>query len=300
MDTVESKALQSNFDKAYEQCWQDIHNRQTESTIAEKTSLLEQLKDFKFGRSLIESKQLTRYWRHFLLTYPFQERRVIQPKLFDEFINHFPISLAFQERYALFLQKIQTKIKNGAKLLSIPSGLMEDLAYLDYKHIDNIHLIAWDNEQSTLDQAKGICQTRGLAQWLDCVCADPWSIDRVNEFDVITSHGLTIYEINNEWVSDFYRKIHQALKPGGEFISAYVTPPPSQDAECEWDFQHINPAYLRKQNVVLFDVLKLAEINYRKSVETRKMLAQVGFRDIEFCYDKAKMFPSFIARKDSE
>lgn len=298
MDIVESKPLsKNNFELAYERCKQDILTRATESSIEEKLSLLEQLATFKFGRSIIETRQLTRYWRHFLLTYPFQEERVIEPELFHEMIHLFPISIAMQERYAIFLQKIQPKIKNNAKLLSIPSGLMEDFAYLDYKSIDEIALVAWDNDLSTLEQAKGICQTRGLDHWLECIYKEPWALDRQSEFDVIASHGLTIYEMSNEQVLDFYYKIYNALKPGGEFISAFVTPPPSMDSEYEWDFQNINSAYLRKQNVLFFDVLNLQQIRYRKTVETRKMLSQVGFGQIEFCYDTARMYPSFIAYK---
>tara|TARA_R110002110_G_scaffold121431_2_gene297258 strand:+ start:95706 stop:96602 length:897 start_codon:yes stop_codon:yes gene_type:complete len=295
--TEENPAVVQATDTIYEHCKQDILQRKTESSIEEKLSLLAQLNEFKFGRSLIESKKLTRYWRHFLLTYPFQAETVTTPALFSELMHQFPISLAMQQRYQIFLEQIQNRVKNDAKLLSIPSGLVEDLAYLNYKNIEEIELIAWDDDAMTLEQARGICQTRGIAQWLTCVKEKSWALNEKEQFDVIACHGLTIYEKSNERVLDFYERAFHALKPDGEFISAYITPSPSEDSECEWDFSNINAAYLRKQNVVFFDVLNLEDFYCRKTVETRKMLSQAGFENIEFHFDKARMFPSFVASK---
>lgn len=295
--TAENSIAQQTPDIVYERCQREIALRKTESTIEEKLSLLAQLNGFKFGSSLIESRQLTRYWRHFLLTYPFQGEKVSSPTLFCELMHHFPISIAMQQRYQIFLEQIQKKVKNNAKFLSVPSGLMEDLAYLDYKYIDNIELVACDSDAVTLEQARGICQTRGIDKWLHSIQSDPWGLSQRMQFDVIACHGLTIYEPSDEKVLDFYCRVYRALKPSGEFISAYITPPPSEDSECEWDFSNINAAYLRKQNVVFFDVLNLANFYCRKTVETRRMLSQAGFENIEFHYDKARMFPSLVARK---
>lgn len=266
------------------------------SPLAERLSLLDQLCDFELGRSLIEHRSLSRYWRHYIsICPPVLEK--LQSQLEWEILTQLPIVLATQQRHRIFVEQLQQSIENQACLLSIPSGLMEEVAYLDYKHIDHIALHAMDNDEKAFSLAKGICESRGIARWLNFQKIDAFKFAKEESYDAISSNGLTLYEPDDEKVLEFYQRCFTTLKTKGKFITCFLTPPASHDIECEWDFSKICPAMLRKQKVLFSEILGVKWQSFRKTIQIRQMLSQVGFQDIEFYYDEAKMFPTVVGIK---
>lgn len=295
----ELQSSTSSFDKAYHILQSNLAKSSGSpySSLAERLSLLEQLRHFELGRSLIVHRSLSRYWRHYILTCPPLLENLPESQLEREILTQFPIVLATQQRHRIFVEQLQQSIENHAQLLSIPSGLMEEIAYLDYKHIDSIALHAIDNDEKALELAKGICESRGIAHWANFQKTDAFKVTIQKSYDAISSNGLTLYEPDDEKVLEFYQNCFAALKTNGKFITCFLTPPASHDMECEWDFSKICSAMLRKQKVLFSEVLGVKWQSFRKTIQIRQMLSQVGFQEIDFHYDEAKMFPTVVAVK---
>lgn len=297
--TLQSKQA-SCFHKAYDAIKYSIESgaQNPYASKQELLSLLLQLSEFEFGRSLIEHQSLTRYWRHYIVTYPLLEQNVSESNALSyEMLNHFPLVSAIQQRHRIVSELLQRTVVNHARLLSAPCGLMEELAYLDFKHIDNIELIGWDEAQKALEQAMGICQSRQLAQWVQLKCVDPWQFNVSGALDAISSHSLTLYEKDQKKVGQYYQDCFAALKEGGIFVSSFLTPPPDLDMECEWDFSKIDAKYLRKQKIIFTQLLNCKWGAYQKTIHVRQLLSQAGFKDIQFFYDDAKLFPVVLGVK---
>jgi len=126
---------------------------------------------------------------------------------------------------------------------------------------------------------------------------DAWKMTFKNEFDLISSNGLNIYEPDDERVTQLYQAFYNALKPGGKLVTSFLTPPPTLSNSCEWDMAAINQADLLKQKIIFVDILEAKWQCFRTSTQTQLRLESVGFEQIEFIYDKARLFPTVIAYK---
>ncbi|MFW2570084.1 SAM-dependent methyltransferase [Legionella sp. 29fVS95] len=274
-------------------------------TVTEQLDLLNQLADFDFGRFLIQNQGINGYWTHYMIYHP-QTGRISgknnrgQPftELEAFILDRSPLILATQERCQIFLQENQEKVRNGAKLACIPCGLMGELLYLNMESVHDIELIGFDYDAATLKDATQLAEQRGLSHLVKFYQQDAWELDFHNEFDLISSNGLTIYEPGDEKVMELFRLFYQALKSGGKLVTSFLTPPPTLTEQCEWDFSVINQKDLLLQKILFADVMAAKFQCYRSTALTKKQLTSLGYTDIKFLYDKAKLFPTVIAYKD--
>jgi len=127
---------------------------------------------------------------------------------------------------------------------------------------------------------------------------DAFKMDSSNEFDLISSNGLNIYESDDKKVTKLYQNFYQALKPGGKLVTSFLTPPPGRDQVCDWDFDYINQEDLMLQKAIFADILQAKWQCFRTEEQTRLQLEEgAGFNNIKFKYDQARMFPTVIAIK---
>lgn len=302
IQTIEQASECDNisFQQAFAAIKQRITTQQDSrfASKAEQLSLLEQLSAFEFGRSLIRHQRLTRYWRHYILTYSLCQPQYDQlSPLHVEMLNHFPLINAIQQRHRIVLAQLQQRVQNNTRLLSLPCGLMEELAYLEYKHIEQIELVGVDRDDKALEQARGICQARRIYPFTALYNQDPWQLEKLGKFDAISSHSLILYEPNKTKIASFYQQCYNSLNKNGLFITSFLTPPPDLDMECEWDFRYLEAKYLRKQKILFSEVLQTKWQAYQKSVHLRDLLSQAGFQDIQFFYDEAKLFPVVVGQR---
>jgi len=115
--------------------------------------------------------------------------------------------------------------------------------------------------------------------------------------DLISSNGLTIYEADEDRVSELYRIFWRALKPGGKLVTSFLTPPPSLSPQCEWKSDKIDEHDLLMQKIIFVDIIEAKWQCYRSSEQIEKQLQAAGFKEIEFIYDEAKLFPTVVAYK---
>ncbi len=274
------------------------------ATVKQQLDLLEQLKAFDFGRYLLQNQGINGYWTHYMLTHPWFGRKTGKnnqqeslSELESFILDRSPLLQATQQRFEIFLQENQKQVKNDAHLASIPCGMMGELLYLNYENIRNISLIGIDYDADTFIDAKFLAKQYGLNPFLKLHQLDAWDLSMEQELDLISSNGLTIYEADEERVIALYRAFYQALKSGGELVTSFLTYPPSLTEQCEWDLSKIDEHDLLMQKIIFADIIEAKWQCYRSSEQIYKQLRSVGFEDIQFIYDEAKIFPTVVASK---
>ena len=273
-------------------------------TVAYQLELLDQLSQSDFGKSLLQHKTLTGYWTHYAVTHPEVGRKTGKnhrgkpfTTLETFFFDRSPVALATQQRFKIFLQENQQQVKTGAKLASIPCGLMSELLYLDFTDTKDIQLIGIDNDAQTLNDAQELAAKQATPLHTQFSKQDAYTLKTEAAYDLISSNGLNIYEANDNKVTQLYRNFYSALKPGGKLVTSFLTPPPTLTQNCEWDMAKVNEGDLLLQKIIFTDILGVKWQCFRSSEQTKVQLETAGFKNIQFIYDKARIFPTAVASK---
>lgn len=273
-------------------------------TVSRQLELLSRLSEFDFGRHLLQNQGINGYWTHYMLTHPWYRRKTGENNCpcplteLERFIlERAPSMLATQQRFEIFLEENQKYVNNNAKLASIPCGMMGELLYLNYAGIDTIQLMGIDYDYDALKEAKILAKKQGYAPFTNLIQKNAWDLDCEEEFDLISSNGLNIYEQNEDKVVLLYHQFYKALKIGGKLVTSFLTLPPSLTTQCEWDMSRVNQEDLLLQKIIFVDIIDAKWQCYRSTEQTYEQLTSVGFDHIEFIYDDAKIFPTVIAMK---
>lgn len=270
------------------------------ATLEHQLALVDQLSRFEFGRFLLVNRGLDAYWTHRLVTHETDSLRRGEVSELEYLIfERLPAVLATRERFKIFCRELQARLKPGLVLASIPCGWMGDLLLLDYKSCSDVRLLGLDLDQNALDGALKLANERSLARQIELRRADAWEMDLNAEVDILTSNGLNIYEPDNERVVSLYLKFFDALRPGGQLVTSFLTPPPDLSDESPWDMNATTRSALALQQLLFVQILEVKWSSFRTHSETRVQLERVGFRDVTFVNDRACMFPTVIARKPS-
>ena len=273
------------------------HGDKPYATVDMQLDLLQQLSQFEFGRFLLLNQGINGYWTHYMLTYPWSGEKENLTSVERFILERSPTILATQERFEIFLKENQQVVKDASTLACIPSGMMGDLLYLNVTGISNIKFIGVDYDPNALSDAKLLADKQNLSTIVELNQGDAWSLHDVNKFDLISSNGLNIYEPDDARVTELYRTFYNALKPGGKLVTSFLTCPPTMSDACEWDMTVINEKDLLLQKIIFGDVLEAKWQCYRSSDQTKEQLESVGFEDLKFIYDRARLFPTVVAHK---
>lgn len=267
-------------------------------TVSKQLELLDQLSQFDFGRFLLQNQGLNGYWTHYALLHPQQGRiteKNNQGAPFSELekfmLDKSPVFLATQERFEIFLNENQKLVTNNANLACIPCGMMGELLYLNFDAIQNIKLTGIDYDKNTLHDAKSLAEQKHLSKYTELMQKDAWNLNINNEFDLISSNGLNIYEPDDNKVTQLYQQFYAALKSNGKLVTSFLSDP------SEWDMSKINQDDLLLQRIIFADIIQSKWQSYRSYEKTKEQLAEAGFKEIKFINDIAKIFPTVVAIK---
>lgn len=269
-------------------------------TKNELTALVDELIEFPLGRYLVINKGLNGYWTSYLIRGLFAGNASCSrpvTSLERWFVERAPTVCATRERFKHFQHVLQSAIGSGIKLLSAPCGLMDDLLTLDFTNTSNVSLVGIDLDPYSLQQAQENAKKHSLGDQVVLCCIDAWELPFEEEFDVVTSNGLSIYVFDDHRVEVLYGKFFAALKPGGQLITSTLTPPPTRAATSTWNMQAYKIEDMQLQKKIFSDILQVKWQAYRSFEQTKEQLEKVGFTDIYCIYDKAKIFPTVVARK---
>ena len=203
---------------------------------------------------------------------------------------------ATRERFYIFQNEIQKRLSDNMVLASIPCGLMDDLLTINYNFFSNISLVGIDLDRSSLKLAKENAKKYGI----DCVHflqKDAWRLDTNNQFDMLVSNGLNIYEPDTKRLINLYNQYFQAIKPGGILITSFVTPPPTVSSESPW--KNVNIENIKKQQLIFGELIQANWQYYQLENDVLLQLNKAGFDVENIIYDNQGIFPTVIAKKGS-
>ncbi len=295
------------YEIAVNELRQNVLKNTTKSDVPaiERMQILDELCSFELGRFLIQNRGLNGRWTQYLVLHP-QNGRLTglssDGKPLSKFerwaLDRCPIALAAQERFFTFQKLLQNKLKNGIRIASIPCGLMDDLLGLNYKNLNDFKLTGVDLDEQALQLALENAVQNRLEKHCEFIEEDAWNMQIKNQFDLITSNGLNIYEPDDERVEQFYSNLYKALKPEGTLISSFLTPPPTRENKSEWDASQINEDDLRIQRILLGDILNIRWLAaHRSESKMRDIFVAAGFKEVNVIYDRQKLFPTIVGNK---
>ena len=172
---------------------------------------------------------------------------------------------------------------------------MKDLLFVDYNGIADVQLVGFDIDQQSLKTAElnaSKCPPEVVALFSQ---KDAWDLAVSEEYDLITSNGLNIYESDEEKVILLYKEFYKALRSAGVLIVSFMTPPPILSAESPW--KDFDLEAVIKQKAISVDILQGKWQSYRTEAQTRQHLEAAGFKISDVIYDLQGMFPTVIAEK---
>jgi ubiquinone/menaquinone biosynthesis C-methylase UbiE len=256
-------------------------------TVSRQLELLHDLSQFGLGRFLLQHGGIDGYWTQFVVKKAPLFKTTIP--LEDFFFHKAPLVLATQSRYEIFKREIQKRVKEGIHFASIPCGLMDELFDLDFSNISDFTLTGIDLDQQSLIGAQRRADELSLSKHCEFLQEDAWNLSMKSEFDLIVSHGLTIYEHDDQKVIDLYRIFLRALKSGGCLVTSYLSPP------SEWNMSAINSEDALVQRILTKDIIDLKCQAFRSASQVHEQLKGAGFKEIEILYDPGHIFPTVIA-----
>jgi hypothetical protein len=263
-------------------------------SISDRLNLFDQLCEFELGRFLILNKGLNAYWTNELVTWtPDNPRRMTE--LERSIFEYLPATLATRERYGIFRNELQKSVKGAKTIASVPCGVMSDLLCLE--DIERVQFTGIDMDDSALSRARILAESRGLIGQTRLIQQDAWLMENRDEFDVLTSNGLNIYEPDSSRVIELYSLFHLALKENGLLIISFMTPPPFINSESSWKMSEIEPELLRLQKILFMHVIGARWNAMSTEAQTHAQLTTAGFSNIRVIYDRAGMFPTVLANK---
>jgi SAM-dependent methyltransferase len=276
----------------------------TSVTIEEQVDLIDQLAEFPLGIFLLQNRGTDGFWTDYMIQHQYEGRlsgRDPEGRKLTDFekflLDKFPLVVATQQRAVHFRTIIQQYLEEGSVLASLPCGLMRDLISLDFSGIRNFKLVGIDLDQRSLALAEKLAADSGLDQRVTFCQADAWEQPFPEQFNLLTSNGLNVYEPDDKRVSKLYQNFYQSLVPGGTLVTSSITPPPDVDPSSDWDISHIDPEALRLQKVLFSDVLQFNFAGLRSASKTEKQLEAVGFDKILTIWDECRIFPTIVACK---
>ena len=177
---------------------------------------------------------------------------------------------------------------------------MGDLLDVDYSQVSDFTLHGIDLDPEALELASALARQKGLLDHCAFSCSDAWNLEIENQFDLLTSNGLTIYETDDEKVVELYRQFYRALKPEGYLITSFVTAPPVPGMKTEWDLKKVNTEDALRQKIIFADILEGNWQVFRSEESVKEQLKIAGFDEIEILYDDAHIMPTAIAKKPAQ
>jgi ubiquinone/menaquinone biosynthesis C-methylase UbiE len=261
--------------------------------LEETLKIFDNLIEFEIGRFLLKNRGLNGYWTSYIILHgpKLQNLNPLEAWL----LNYAPTVKATRERYGIFKDLLQENIRSDMVMASIPCGVMDDLLSLDYTGFRNVKLIGIDLDKESLSLAQQNIKTYVVDKEVKFIHQNAWELSVVEEYDIITSNGLNIYEHDDEKVIELYKNFYKTLRPSGILITSFLTPPPALNPDSTW--KNIDLEALKKQKAIFADILQVKWQAFRTEAQTKEQLEKAGFKDIKFIYDSQGMFPTVVAKK---
>lgn len=254
------------------------------ASVDQQLELIDSLAEFDLGRwFLSQNGGLNGYWTYYIVIHPYTGRitgldhrnETFHP-LESFILDRAPVALATQQRFDIFKEEAQKRLYSGCSFASIPCGLMGDLLELDFSQVSDFTLTGIDLDLDAIHQAEQLSIEKEVRTHCRFHQKNAWDLQIQEEFDLIATNGLTIYEPDDEKVIELYRQFLIALKPGGSLMASFLTFPPLPNVKTEWVMEKVNPQDALLQKIIFADILESRWQSYRSEEKTRTLLRKAG------------------------
>jgi len=266
--------------------------------LEDTLELLGQLQQFELGRFLLHNRGLNGYWT----SYIFRNRPEGPVTPLEHWLLNNSLLCQARERYHRFRELIAEHITDDATLASVPCGVMDDLLEQDYRDVTGIRLVGVDLDTESLRYAEENARRHGLAEHASFRHEDAWNLGAEEEFDLVVSNGLNMYESDPARLTDLYRSFHRALRPGGRLLISFLTPPPPPPWEAPehaaaWAKYRIGEDDLRRELSIMGDIVQATYLNFSSESDVRSQLEAAGLTVQAVRYNAGGVLPIAIAAK---
>jgi SAM-dependent methyltransferase len=282
------------YDETTKQLIEDTMNRLEKSDnlflpLNETMDLLNELASFNLGRFLLHNRGLNGYWTSYIFRNNLDPDQIIG---LESWLLNKSLYVMARERFYTFQEEIRKRLHSDMTLASIPSGLMDDLLFLDYSAYRNIHLVGIDADSESLKFARQNANERGFSsEQVTLMQKDAWDLDIHAEFDLLTSNGLNMYESCENRLIVLYRSFYKALKPNGTLLISFIPPPPENIESF------ISSENFLKERSVFGDIVQINYLNFCTEVDMKNQLQAAGFMIESIQYNEKGMAPVVVAKK---
>lgn len=202
-------------------------------------------------------------------------RFLVGPAL-DALLLRLPSARSFRLRHLFVRREVARLVSAGARrVLSVPSGVPRDLAEAAAAMAPSgARYFALDLDPEPLAAARELVAELGVAGAFELIEADAFDASRwPRDLDVVASTGFGEF-LDDEQLVRFYRRCHDALTPGGTFLTTALG-------------RHRLSDYLLRE---------IGEIHtrYRTAEDLRALLGRGGFLDARVSTD-ARGLQAFAA-----
>lgn len=261
--------------------------------LEDTLTLVDELATFDLGIFLLHNRGLNGYWTSYIFTEQCDSEDTHPLKYW---LMENSLLCQARERFIRFKNLLKNEIDHVDAIASIPCGVMDELLDQDYRGRSNVKLFGIDLDPESIAYAKKKSHRVGLSEICFFDVKDAWSLDYSDEFDVITSNGLNMYESNPERLIELYRNFASALKSGGHLYISFLTPPPPP-GDSEWQKYGIPQADLMKEFSIFGDILQATYLNFVSEDEIRAQMEDAGLVVTDVYYNERGVLPILKAVK---
>lgn len=293
--TIGSTVISHGFKENLDEIAVSISKNDKKVFSTQKTlEIFSKLQKFELGKYILENKGLNAYATQQII-FP-KEKHLISNDIEYFLLYQSPVVLATRERFDVFQRESTKIVADYKKLASIPCGLMDDLLGLNYRGVKELSIVGVDLDFESLHlAAKNIAGYAHRDIYIDLVQRDAFNLNCLEQFDLICSNGLNIYEPSRFRLLQLYRQFYKALKNGGKLITSFLTPPPTAAADSPW--QNFNLEHVMLDKAIFADIIGAKFLNFCSAESFTELLNESGFKNMEIIYDKQKIFPTAVAWK---
>lgn len=256
--------------------------------------LLDGLQEFALGRFLIMNGGINGYWTDYVINFP--REQINSLSVVEKIILNSYVMLATYNRHQIFKKENQKSVVDNAVLAAIPSGVMSELLDLDFSAVKKCNIFAIDLDKNAHLDSKNKYSTLFDSLSIQQKIEDALLINYDEQFDLISSNGLTIYIEDDEVVKKVFHNFYRALKPGAKLVTSYLTYPQIYDNKTEQAYL-IDLDKLNYEIAIMVDILQVKWSSYRTTEQMLLLLRDAGFRNIRIIPDDKNIFPTVVAFK---
>ena len=272
-----------------------VSDRQvSEFELKEHLDLLDDLMAFSLGRFWLQNRRLNGFWYDYVMRrYANQQ---VSNTLEQRILDSLPITLAKRHSYKIIQEFLQSILQENIAIAASPCGVMGDMLTLDYGTLKNFQLFGIDSDFESLSTAASWAIENNLSTVITLIQADTASLDVSKEYHVMVHQGWNVQEKGQASLEEKFSCCFKALKPGGVFVTSFLTPSPDQSKGSTWNMDVIDPKMLRLQNILFSEIIHAPE-EVPETLETiSETLKKVGFSDVEFIPDASGMVVTVLAK----